>query len=132
MTKKGYITNIEKETLNNERFRKVLYTSSYLQLVLMTIPEGGEIGEEVHGVDQFIRIEEGKAKAIINGNESDMQDDFIAVVPAGATHNFINTGDGPLKLYTLYGPPHHEDGIVHATKADADTDDEEFMGVTSE
>lgn len=128
----GYTTNIEKDTLQNEHFRKVLYTASYMQLVVMAIPAGEDIGEEVHGQDQFIRVEAGEGKAVIDGEEHALTDGFVVVVPAGALHNILNTGSGPLKLYTLYAPPHHKDGTVHATKAEAEADHEEFLGDTSE
>lgn len=131
-TKKGYVTNIERDTVENDAFRKVLYTASYTQLVLMSIPEGGEIGEEVHGVDQFLRIEQGTGKVILNGEEHSLEDGSVVIVPAGTQHNILNTGTDALKLYTLYAPPHHIDGTVHITKEEADADNEEFMGVTSE
>lgn len=129
---KGLITNIEKETLENENFRKVLYTASYMQLVVMSIPEGEDIGEEVHGQDQFIRIEQGNGKAILDGVEHDLRDDTATVIPAGTKHNIVNTGEGSLKLYSIYATPHHEDGTVHKTKADAEHDHEEFLGDTTE
>lgn len=126
---KYYTQNIEKETLENENFRKVIFTGEKSQLVLMSIEVGGEIGKEVHPkVDQFFRIESGKGKLIINGEEVEVEDDFAIIVPAGAEHNIINTGDTPLKLYTIYSPANHIDGRIHKTKADADmdTEDEEF------
>lgn len=129
---KGYIGDIEKETIANEHFRKVLYTAPYMQLVVMSIPAGEDIGEEVHGQDQFIRIEGGAGKVVLDGAEHAIQDDSAVVIPAGATHNIINTGAEPLKLYTLYAPPHHKDGTIHATKADAEHDHEEFLGETTE
>ena len=127
---KGYVTDIERDTRDNENFRKVLYTSSYMQLVLMSVPE--EIGLEIHGVDQFIRIEAGEGKAILDGVEHPLRDGSVVVIPAGTTHNIVNTGSEPLKLYTLYAPPHHKDGTVHVTKEVADADDEEFLGDTTE
>lgn len=130
--KKGYVIDIEQAAKENADFRGVVYTSGYLQLVLMSIPAGGEIGKEVHGVDQFLRIEAGEGKAILNGDEHALTDGSAVVVPAGVTHNIVNTGDEPLKLYSLYAPPHHADGTVHATKHEADADDEEFMGDTTE
>lgn len=132
MTMKGYVTNIEKDTLANANFRKVVYTGHYLQLVLMSVPAGGEIGLEVHGQDQFIRVEKGEGKAILDGVEHALLDDSIVVIPAGTKHNIVNTGPEDLKLYTLYGAPHHADGTVHATKEDADKDDEEYLGDTTE
>ena len=128
--KKGLVINIEKETLENENFRKVLYTANYSQLVVMSIEPGDDIGMEVHGLDQFIRIEQGKGKAILNGEEYDIEDDFAIVIPAGVEHNIVNTGDVPLKLYTIYSPPEHKDGTVHRTKADAE--EEHFDGKTTE
>ncbi|MEK7101070.1 MAG: cupin domain-containing protein [Patescibacteria group bacterium] len=129
----GYTGNIEQETLENEAFRKVLYTSNYMQLVVMSVPAGESIGEETHGQDQFLRVEEGEGKAVLDGVEHLLTDGFAVVVPAGAVHNIWNTSDSePLKLYSLYAPPHHEDGVVHATKADAEADHEEFLGDTTE
>ena len=130
---KGYIANIGEETLKNTNFRKVLYTAKNSQLVVMSINPVEEIGEEVHHLDQFIRCEAGEGKAILNGVEYGISDGFAIVVPAGALHNIINTSsDKPLKLYTVYSPPNHRDGVVHATKADAEADTEEFDGETSE
>lgn len=133
---KGFTQNIEEIAIANTNFRKVLYTSSYMQLVIMSIPAGGEIGMETHGVDQFIRIEKGTGKAVLDGEEHAIEDGTAVVVPAGTQHNFINTGSDDLKLYTLYAPPHHKDGIVHATKEDAEKDEEghkdEFLGDTTE
>lgn len=130
MPMKGYITDIEQDTRENENFRKVLYTSSYMQLVLMSVPE--EIGLEVHGVDQFIRVEVGEGRAILDGVEHPLKDGSVVIIPAGTKHNIVNAGTLPLKLYTLYAPPHHRDGIVHATKEEAEGDDEEFLGDTTE
>lgn len=130
---KGYIENIEKLTLENENFRRVLYTAKNSQLVLMSLLPGEEIGEEVHDVDQFIRCEAGKGKAILDGVSHEIGDGFAIVVPAGAMHNIVNTSsDQPLKLYTLYSPPHHKDGTVHKTKAEAEADEEHFDGKTTE
>lgn len=128
----GYITNIEKEAIENTNFRKVLYTAKYSQLVLMSLLPGEEIGEEVHDVDQFLRLDAGTGKAVLNGVEHEVTDGFAIVVPAGTKHNIINTGPEPMKLYTLYAPPHHKDGVVHATKADALAGEEEFDGVATE
>lgn len=128
---KGYITNIEKESLENEFFRKVLYTAKNCQLVLMSLQPGEDIGEEVHQLDQFIRCEEGTAKAVLDGVEHELGAGFVIIVPAGARHNIINiSAEKPLKLYTLYAPPNHKDGTLHRTKADAD--EEHFDGVTTE
>ncbi|RJR12626.1 cupin domain-containing protein [Candidatus Parcubacteria bacterium] len=129
---KGYVTNIEKETLANTDFRRVLYTGKNSQLVLMALRAGEEIGEEVHTLDQFLRIESGEGKAILDGVEHVISDGSAVVVPAGTAHNFINTGTVPLKLYTIYSPPEHRDGVVHATKGDAMNDHEEFDGKTTE
>lgn len=131
---KGYVTNIEAVTLENEDFRRVLYTAERSQLVVMSLPAGGDIGEEVHeDVDQFIRIEEGEGKSILDGVERDLTDGSVVVIPAGVRHNIINTSTSDaLKLYTLYSPPHHEDGVVHATKEVAEKDDEHFKGETTD
>jgi len=130
---KGYIDNIEKATKRNEDFRRVLYTGANLQLVLMTLQPGEEIGEETHeDRDQFFRIEDGEGEIVIDGVRHKVEDDFAIVVPAGARHNLINTGREPLKLYTLYGPPEHRDGIVHHTKAEANAAHEHFDGRTTE
>jgi mannose-6-phosphate isomerase-like protein (cupin superfamily) len=127
---KGYISNIEKETLENENYRKVLYTAKNSQLVLMSIQPGDEIGEEVHSLDQFIRFEAGKAKVIIDAVEHDIEADWAVVIPAGSTHNVINTGDEALKLYSIYSPAEHKDGTIHPTKADEE--EEHFDGITTE
>ncbi|MCC6934142.1 MAG: cupin domain-containing protein [Candidatus Yanofskybacteria bacterium] len=126
----GYVANIEQATLENTDFRRVLYTAKNSQLVLMSIPPGQEIGEEVHHLDQFLRLEQGTAKAILDGVEHDIKDAWAVVVPAGTKHNFINTGDIDLKLYSIYSPPEHKDGTVHHTKADVT--EEHFDGVTTE
>jgi mannose-6-phosphate isomerase-like protein (cupin superfamily) len=131
---KGYVTNIEKDTLENDNFRKVLYTAKNSQLVLMALKPGEEIGSEVHTLDQFLRIEQGTGKAILNDVEYDIMDGSAIVVPAGTKHNFVNTSETePMKLYTIYSPPEHIDGVVHATKADAEADTtDEFDGKTTE
>ena len=126
----GYVTNIEKETLENENYRKVLYTAKNSQLVLMTIQPGDEIGLETHDLDQFIRIEAGKATVSLDGVEHSVEDDWAIVIPAGTAHNVVNVGDEPLRLYSIYSPPEHKDGTVHATKAD--DKEEHFDGVTTE
>ncbi|SRR5690606_8466780 len=129
---KGYIVDIEKETVDNTDFRRVLYTGKHLQLVLMALKGGEEIGEEVHeGHDQFFRIEEGAGKVLIDGVETPIKDDDIVIVPAGARHN-VTAGPEGLKLYTLYGPPEHRDGVVHPTKPAAESDEEHFDGKTTE
>ena len=115
----GYSTNIERDTLDNEDYRRVLYTGRHTQLVLMTLRPGEEIGRETHrGHDQFIRIEAGTGVAVLDGEETRLSDGVVVVIPDGAEHNVINTGDTPLRLYTLYSPPEHPVGTVHATKAD--------------
>lgn len=128
----GYVTNIEKLSLENSDFRRVLYTAKNSQLVLMSIEVGDEIGEEIHHLDQFIRIEQGTGKAVLDGVEHQLEDGSAVVVPAGAKHNIINTGDVALKLYTVYSPPEHMDGIVRATKAEAMASEEHFDGKTTE
>jgi mannose-6-phosphate isomerase-like protein (cupin superfamily) len=129
---KGYIGDIEKETKENNNFRKVLYTAKNSQLVIMCIQPGDEIGEEVHDLDQFIRIEDGKGKAILDDVEHEIEDDYAVVIPAGVKHNVVNTGDGSLKLYTVYSPPEHRDGVVHETREQAMEDEEHFDGKTTE
>jgi mannose-6-phosphate isomerase-like protein (cupin superfamily) len=131
---KGYKTNIEKETLGNSNFRKVVYTGKKMQLVLMSLKAGEDIGKEIHKTnDQFFRFESGTGKCIIDDHEYSVKDGDVIVVPAGAKHNIINTGkDEELKLYTLYAPPHHKDGIVRKTKKQAEEIQEEFDGVTTE
>jgi mannose-6-phosphate isomerase-like protein (cupin superfamily) len=128
----GFIGNIEKITLENTDFRRVLYTAENSQLVVMSIKAGEEIGEEVHELDQFIRCEAGTGKAIIDGNENSIEDGFAVLVPAGSMHNILNTGTEPLKLYTVYAPPEHKDGTVHETKEDAENNEEHFDGITTE
>ncbi len=131
---KGFNINIEKETLQNTNFRKVLYTSKYSQLVLMSLALNQDIGMEVHEEnDQFFRFEQGQGKVIIDGNEYEVGDGSAIVVPAGAEHNVINTSDSEdLKLYTIYSPAHHKDGIVRATKEEAEANEAEFDGQTTE
>lgn len=132
---KGYVDDIERATLANADFRHVLYTGKHLQLVLMTLPPGCDIGEEVHeDRDQFFRIEEGEGVIRIDGADNKVEDDYAVIVPAGARHNVINTGSEPLRLYTIYGPPEHRDGVVHKTKeqAERDHDNDHWDGGTSE
>ena len=132
---KGYVDNIERATVENEDFRRVLYTGKHLQLVLMTLPPGCDIGEEVHeDRDQFFRIEQGEGVIRIDGADNRVEDDFAVIVPAGARHNVINTGSQPLRLYTLSGPPEHRDGVVHTTKeqAERDHDNDHWDGETTE
>jgi len=131
---KGYTTNIEKDTLKNDNFRKVLYTGKHSQLVLMSLKPKQEIGMEVHkDNDQFFRFERGMGKCIIDGNEYALSDGTVIIVPAGAEHNVINISETEdLKLYTIYSPAHHKDGIARATKEEAEANGPEFDGVTSE
>lgn len=130
---KGYITNIEERTLANDYFREVLYTDERLQLVVMSLKPSEDIGEEVHDLDQFIRIEKGDGKAVLDGADHIIGDGSAIVVPKGTRHNIINTSTTePLKLYTLYAPPDHKDKTIHKTKADALANDEPFDGVTSQ
>lgn len=130
---KGFIINIEKASLENEYFRKVLYTAKNCQLVVMSLKPGEDIGEEIHQLDQFIRCESGQGKAILDGVEHQISDGYSVIVPAGAKHNIINiSSEKPLKLYTLYAPPNHRDGVIHKTKAEAEANEEHFDGKTSE
>ncbi len=131
---KGYIVNIEEETVKNKNFRRVLYTAPHSQLVLMTLLPGEEIGEEVHELDQFFRIEAGEGKAVLNGMETAVSDGWAVVVPQGTRHNIINTSPTDLlTLYTVYSPADHKDGTIHATKADALADqNDHFDGTLSE
>lgn len=131
---KGFHANIEQETLVNGDFRHVLYTGKYCQLVLMSLKPLEEIGMEIHTEnDQFFRFEKGQGKCIIDGNEYELSDGTAIIVPAGAEHNIINTSETEeLKLYTIYSPAHHQDGVVRAIKADAEADSPEFDGKTTE
>jgi len=131
---KGFVSNIEKDALENSNFRKVLYTSKHSQLVLMALKPLEEIGMEAHpDNDQFFRFEKGEGKVIIDGNEYKVGDGAAVVVPAGANHNVINiSADNDLKLYTIYSPAHHQDGVIRATKAEAEANSPEFDGTTTE
>ena len=130
---KGYVENIEKLSLENENFRKVLYTAKNSQLVVMSLKPGEDIGEEIHQLDQFIRVESGDGKAVLDDVPHEIKDGFVVVVPAGAKHNIINTSsDKFLKLYTLYSPPNHKDGVLHKTKEEAEAGEEHFDGKTTE
>ena len=130
---KGYVDDIEDVTEENEDFRRVLYTGKNLQLVVMSLPPGCDIGEEVHDDrDQFFRIEEGEGVIVIDGVDNPVEDDIAVIVPAGARHNVINTGEEDLKLYTIYGPPEHKDGTDHKTKEEADASHEHWDGGTTE
>ena len=129
---KGFVQNIESIAVENKEFRRVLYTARNCQLVIMSLQPKEEIGAEVHQLDQFFRVEEGQGEAILDGVRHAISDGFAVLVPAGANHNIINTGNTPLKLYTLYAPPNHRDGVVHHTRDEAEADSEEFDGKTSE
>ncbi len=131
---KGYITNIEKLSLENQNFRRVLYTAKNSQLVVMSLKPDEDIGEEVHELDQFIRCEKGQGKAILDDVETQISDGFVVVVPAGTKHNIVNiSGTETLQLYTLYSPPNHKDSTLHKTKAEAEADEKEhFDGITTE
>lgn len=131
---KGFNSNIEKDTVENGNFRKVLYTAKHSQLVVMSLRPGEEIGMEVHpDNDQFLRFEKGTGRVIIDGNEYSVTDGSAVIVPAGAEHNVINISETEeLKLYTVYSPAHHKDGTIHETKEDAMASEEEFDGKTTE
>lgn len=129
---KGFVRDIEDLAVRNEEFRRVLYTASHSQLVVMALGPKQEIGMEVHHLDQFFRVEDGTGDAILDGVRTAIRAGFAVVVPAGTNHNIINTGNVPLKLYTLYSPPNHRDGVVHHTREDAEADSEHFDGKTTE
>lgn len=128
----GFIKNIDTLTVENSDFRRVLYTAKSCQLVLMSLKPGEDIGMETHQLDQFFRVEEGSGEATLDGVTTKIGDGFAVLVPAGAKHNIVNTGAGPLKLYTIYSPPNHREGVVHHSRAAAMKDDEEFEGTTTE
>ncbi|HOB18321.1 MAG TPA: cupin domain-containing protein [Candidatus Methanoculleus thermohydrogenotrophicum] len=132
--KKGFVANIERETVENTYFRRVLYTGKYSQLVLMCLKPGEEIGEEVHDdVDQFFRFEKGEGVVVIDGVSHAVKDGSAVIVPNGANHNVLNTSKTTdLKLYTIYSPPEHRDGVVHKTRAEAMAQEEHFDGKTTE
>lgn len=129
---KGYIKDIEGLAVKNKEFRQVVYTARHCQLVLMALGPKEEIGTEVHQLDQFFRVEEGTGTAVLDGVTTAISAGFAVVVPAGTKHNIINTGSVPMKLYTIYAPPNHRDGVVHRTRADAEADKEHFDGNTTE
>src|ERR1035437_8837740 len=129
---KGFVQDIESLAIKNAEFRRVLYTAKHCQLVVMSLKPKEEIGAEVHKLDQFFRVEEGSGEAVLNGVRTAIRAGFAVVVPAGLAHNIINTGSVPLKLYTIYSPPNHRDGVVHHTRADAAADNEHFDGKTTE
>jgi mannose-6-phosphate isomerase-like protein (cupin superfamily) len=131
--KKGFVGNIEKLSEENEDFRRVLYTAKHEQLVLMSLRPGEDIGEEVHDLDQFLRIEHGEGVVIMNDIRHELSSGFAIIVPAGTKHNIINTSQTkPMKLYTVYGPPAHKDKVVRKTKVDAEMKEEHFDGKTTE
>lgn len=129
---KGYVNNIEQLAIKNSAFRQVLYTAKHCQLVLMALKPKEDIGAEVHQLDQFFRVEEGAGEVVLDGVTTAVNAGFAVFVPAGTNHNIINTGNVPMKLYTLYAPPNHRDGIVHHTRDDAEADNEHFDGNTTE
>jgi mannose-6-phosphate isomerase-like protein (cupin superfamily) len=129
---KGFVKNIEDLAVRNDAFRRVLYTARNCQLVVMSLKPREEIGLEIHTLDQFFRVEEGSGEAILDGVRTAIRAGSAVLVPAGTNHNIVNTGTAPLKLYTLYAPPNHRDGVVHQTRADAEADDEHFDGKTTE
>lgn len=129
---KGFVQNIEGLAIDNIEFRRVLYTAKSCQLVLMALLPKEEIGAEVHELDQFFRVEEGTGEAVLDGVRTQIRAGFAVLVPAGTKHNIINTGSSPMKLYTIYSPPNHRDGVVHRTRAAADADNEQFDGKTTE
>lgn len=128
---KGYVQDIESIATGNNDFRRVLYTARNCQLVVMSLKPQEDIGAEVHKLDQFFRVEAGSGEAELEGVRTTIRPGHAVIVPAGTRHNIINTGSEPLKLYTLYAPPNHRDGVVHHTRADAEADTEHFDGKTS-
>ena len=129
---KGFVKDIESISVKNNDFRRVIYTAKYSQLVVMSLAPSEEIGEEIHKLDQFFRVEEGSGEAVLEGVRTPIASGFAIIVPAGTNHNIINTGRVSMKLYTLYSPPNHRDGVVHHTRNDAEQDDEHFAGLTTE
>ena len=129
---KGFVKNIEDISVKNKNFREVLYTANHTQLVVMSLKPGEEIGMEKHKLDQFFRVEEGTGEAVLDGDHTPIKAGFAVLVPAGTEHNIVNTGSAALKLYTLYSPPNHRDGVVNRTRADAEKDTEHFDGKTTE
>ena len=128
----GFVQDIADIAVKNGDFRRVLYTAQLCQLVVMTLTPKEAIGAEVHKLDQFFRVEEGEGEAILSGLRTQIRAGFAVIVPAGVMHNIVNTGDGPMKLMTVYAPPNHRDGVVHHTRAEADADKEHFDGKTTE
>ena len=130
--KKGFVQDIESLAIHNNAYCKVLYTAEHCQLVVMALKPKEAIGMEVHKLDQFFRVAEGSGEVVLDGVRTPVGAGFAVLVPAGTKHNITNTGSVPLKLYTLYAPPHHRDGVVHPTHADAEADHSHFDGKTSE
>ena len=128
----GFVKDIESIAVKNNDFRRVIYTAKHSQLVVMSLAPSEEIGEEVHKLDQFFRVEEGSGEAVLEGVRTPIASGFAIIVPAGTNHNIINTGRVSMKLYTLYSPPNHRDGVVHHTRNDAEQDNEHFDGLTTE
>jgi mannose-6-phosphate isomerase-like protein (cupin superfamily) len=129
---RGFVKNIEAIAVKNEDFRQVLYTAKNCQLVIMSLKPKEEIGMEVHKLDQFFRVEEGTGEAVLDGIHTKISAGFAVLVPAGTNHSIVNTGSSSLKLYTLYAPPNHRDGVIHHTRAEAEKDKEQFDGKTTE
>ena len=129
---KGFVKDIEALAVKNLDFRHVLYTAKHCQIVLMALKPQEEIGAEVHKLDQFFRVEEGTGEVVLDGVRTEIRAGFAVVVPAGTNHNIINTGPSPLKLYTIYSPPNHRDGVIHRTRKSAEADNEHFDGKTTE
>jgi mannose-6-phosphate isomerase-like protein (cupin superfamily) len=129
---KGYIKNIETLAIKNSEFRQVVYTAKHCQLVLMALKPEEDIGTETHQLDQFFRVEAGSGEAVLDGVVSEISAGYAVLVPAGTKHNIINTGSIMLRLYTIYSPPNHRDGVIHHTRADAEADNEDFDGKTTE
>jgi len=129
---KGFVQNIEDIVNKNREFRRVLYTARNIQLVVMSLNPKEEIGMELHELDQFFRVEEGSGEVLLEGVRTELSAGFVVLVPAGTKHNIINTGNVPLKLYTLYAPPNHRDGVVHHTRSEAEKDNEHFDGKATE
>jgi mannose-6-phosphate isomerase-like protein (cupin superfamily) len=132
MAMSGFVQDIESLAVKNDEFRRVVYTAKHCQLVVMALKPKEEIGAEVHKLDQFFRVEEGTGEAVLGGVRTAIRPGFAVLVPAGTNHNIINTGSVPMKLYTLYSPPNHRDGVVHHTRAEAEADNEHFDGKTTE
>ena len=129
---KGFVKNIEQIATKNEDFRQVLYTAKNCQLVIMALKPKEEIGMEVHKLDQFFRVEEGTGEAVLDGVHTPISAGFAVIVPAGTNHNIVNSGSVPMKLYTLYAPPNHKDGVIRHTRAEAEKIEEHFDGKTTE